>query len=123
VRFTQEELFQGPIPNGTYPAQIRSAHEAQSRGGHPMIVVWLKLDGQKGAGRNITDYFVTDGVSAHALAVARRRLLSLFRACGLDPAPDVEADLHQLEERRVEVDVEVNAGEGPENRVLRYRQA
>lgn len=123
MRFTQEELFQGPIPSGTYPAEIRRAREAKSRGGHPMIVVWLQLGGQQGAGREVADYFVTAGVSPHALAVARRRLLSLFRACGLDPSPDEEADLLQLADHHVEVDVEVNtAGGGPQNRVLRYRQ-
>jgi len=87
-----------------------------------MIVVWLRLQGQHGAGREIADYFVTAGVSPNALAVARRRLLSLFRACGLDPSPDADTDLRQLDDRQVEVDVEVNTAGGPQNRVLRYRK-
>jgi hypothetical protein len=124
MRFNQQELFDEPVPAGTYVANIVCAREKKSRRGHPMIVVWLRLHGRRGAGRAITDYFVTDGVPPAALAVSRRRLLVLCRSCGLEPPSDDDLDLKLLADRLVEVDVTVEPGEsGPRNVVQRYRKA
>jgi hypothetical protein len=124
MRFNQEDLFDELAPEGTYVARIVAAREKESRRGHPMVVVSLRLQGRKGAGRAVTDYFVIDGVPPAALAVSRRRLLVLCRSCGLDPPADDELDLKLLADRLVEVDVSVEQGErGPRNVVQRYRQA
>lgn len=124
MRFNQDELFDEIAPAGTYLARITAAREATSRHGNPMVTVWLRLVDKRGAGRSVADYFVTAGVRPSALAVARRRLLALCRACGLDPQPDVELDLEQLLDRGVQVDVDVTPGErGPRNVALRYRPA
>lgn len=123
MRFNKEELFDELAPEGTYLARIVAAREKKSRRGHPMIVVWLRLDDRRGAGRPVTDYFVIDGVPATALAVSRRRFLALCRSCGIDPPADADLDLKLLDDRRVEVDVAVAPGEsGPRNVVQRYRQ-
>ena len=124
MRFNQEELFEELAPAGTYVARIVGAREKKSRQGHPMVAVWLRLQGRRGAGRGVADYFVTDGVPPAALTISRRRLLALVRSCGLEPPLDSDLDVKLLADRVVEVDVAIAPGEGgPRNVVQRYRQA
>jgi hypothetical protein len=119
VRFAQEDLSARPVPAGRYAARILAVRETRSRRGNPMVTVTLALQDCK---RELVDYFVTGGVSPSALAVSRRRLATLCRACGIEPKPDEDLDLRLLRDRFVEAEVIVEAGEtGPWNRVARYR--
>jgi hypothetical protein len=44
----------------------------------------------------VSEYFVVSSPNSRALAISRRRLLSLCRACGLDPREGDEVNLAQL---------------------------
>lgn len=122
MRFQQADLFDGPIPPGTYRATVESIREARSRNGNPMVVVSLRVDHEWATRREAIDYLVTAGAGPEVTTPARRRLASLCRSCGFDPRPNEDFDLACLTQRAVEIDLTVEAGtRGPWNRVLAYR--
>jgi hypothetical protein len=83
VRFESDD-FAGGLPDpGLYPATIDTARYRQSSAGNAMVQVVYELEGVERRSR-VTEYFVLAG-SARGCAVARRRLLELYRACGLEP--------------------------------------
>lgn len=85
--FEHEDLFDELPPPGRYPCSIRSARFRTSANGNRMLQVVHDLEDLPGRPHSVTDYFVLAGeaVSAAGLAFARRRLVHLYRACGLHP--------------------------------------
>jgi hypothetical protein len=70
---------------GVYDATIVGARLRQSSRGHRMVTVTFALDGVAPGRERVADYFVLEGASARGVAVARWRLVALYRACGLGP--------------------------------------
>jgi hypothetical protein len=101
-----------PAP-GIYPGTVTTARLRSSQNGNAMVHVVHALEGLPAAYDRVSEYFVLEGASARGLALSRRRLVELFRACGLtprtgediDPGPLVGAHL------RVKVDREEWRGE------------
>jgi len=121
MRFSKDELFSNEVvPEGTYSARVTAARERHSQAGNPMVVVSLRVP----SGHEVLDYFVTAGIPATALAIARRRLLALCDACRVTITPDEELDLSLLIGAVIEIDVTISAGKrGRRNTVTRYRPA
>jgi hypothetical protein len=76
---------QVPAP-GAYDATVVAARLRRSARGHRMVTVTFALDGVAPGRDRVADYFVLEGASARGVAVARWRLVALYRACGRDPA-------------------------------------
>lgn len=73
-----------PAP-GWYASTIASARFRHSAKGNRMLQVVHQLEGVGAARDHVADYFVLEGTSERGVSTARRRLVQLYRACGLDP--------------------------------------
>ena len=78
-----------PAP-GTYDGTVVSARLRRSARGHRMVAVTFALDSVAPGRDRVSDYFVLEGATARGVAVARWRLVALYRACGLAPAGGAE---------------------------------
>ena len=121
VRFEADD-FSDDLPRpGIYPALVDVARYRRSARGNEMIQVVYALDGEA-RGQRVSEYFVLSG-SPRGCAVARRRLLQLFRACGLTPAAGDEASPADLFGQRLEVRVAHDDWDGNAClRVIGYRR-
>jgi hypothetical protein len=87
-----------------------------------MLCLRLRLDGVHPVFSVLADYFVLEGASSLGLCVARRRLLELYRACGLYPEEGDEVLPSHLVDIRVEITVDhVRWQNETRLRVLGYR--
>lgn len=98
----------GPIPAGTYPAEILQVDFQTSKSGNPMIVVKFGVEVDEKV-RNRNSYLVITGEGAYGFD-------SLLRACGFEnladqykdknvqPKPDFDTDM--LVGQRVNVVIE-----------------
>lgn len=103
ARFEGRDFGAEALAAGRYECQVVSAVLRQSRQGHPMVEVVLLLLGAEADSAQVKDYFVLQGVSARGLAVARHRLVELYRACELEPRPGDEIAPEELVDARLEV--------------------
>jgi hypothetical protein len=100
-----------PAP-GYYAGTITTARLRRSAGGNRMVHVVFALDGVAAGHDRVAEYFVLEGASGRGLALARRRLVELYRACGLDPRPGDEIAPDDLVGARVEVKLEHETWQG-----------
>jgi len=84
ARFEEIDFCDDLPTAGAYNATIVSAQLRRSAKGNQMVEVVLGLGPEAGHAQ-VADYFVLEGVSSRGLAVARCRLVELYRACQLDP--------------------------------------
>lgn len=105
---------------GFYPGCIERARLRQSANHNRMLQVAHTLEGVGPTYQTVCDYFVLEGehVSPSGIFFAQRRLVELFRACGIFPAEGDEiVPAHLLHAR-----VEHEQWEGrPRLRVVGYR--
>ena len=112
-----------PAP-GYYPGTISSARWRKSEGGHRMVQVVYALSGVGHAWGCIAEYFVLEGVTDRGAAMARRRLVEVYRACGLEPQPGEAIRPEHLVGGRLLVRVEHDEWNGrPRLRVVGHRPA
>ena len=106
-QFQPEDLKQVPAP-GLYWCSIRSARFRTSASGNRMLQVIHDLDAPDGSQHSVPDYFVLSGQAASAagIALSRRRLAQLYRACGRDPSDGQQIDPAQLVGARLQIRVE-----------------
>jgi hypothetical protein len=123
-RFEFEDLFDElPVP-GYYTACITDARFRRSANGNRMLHVLYDLQGVGPAHQLVADYFVVDGerVTPTGIFLARRRLLQLYRACGIFPKQGQEIVPKKLLQARLQVRVEHQQWKGqPRLRVAGYR--
>jgi hypothetical protein len=115
-----DDDFDGVLPAaGCYAAVIERARYHTSRQGNATLQVVCSVEG---VDDRLADYFVLSGASERGRAVSRRRLIELYRACGLDPQPGDPIRPEDLCGCRVAVELghETYAGK-PRLRVLGYR--
>jgi len=110
--FDPQDFRDQPPPPGFYPSAITTARYRRSAGGNPMLQVVHAVDSVGPAYDRVAEYFVFEGVSAKAVAMARRRLLELYRACGLEPKPGEEVRPDDLQGAELEVKLEHEQWEG-----------
>ncbi len=107
---------------GYYESQIISARFRRSSNGNRMIQVIHCLDGVSPAHQTVADYFVINGSSSSGIAMGRRRLVQLYRTCGLEPKKGEEIYPKDLVEARLKVRVEHDEWEDqPRLRIVGYR--
>jgi len=94
-----------PAP-GIYLGAVTTARLRSSQSGNAMVHVVYALEGLPPAYDRVSEYFVLEGASARGLALSRRRLVELFRACGLAPRPGEEIAPAPLLGVRLRVKVE-----------------
>ena len=94
-----------PAP-GYYPATITAARFHTSSRGNRMLHLALRLHGVSPAFQSLADYFVLEGGSPEGRAVARRRLVQLYRACGLHPEDGDEILPSHLIDASLEIKVD-----------------
>jgi hypothetical protein len=121
--FQKQDFSQDLPAPGYYRSKIANAHFRRSANGNRMLVVSHLLDGATPPHDVVPDYFVLEGASPRGLLMARRRLVQLHRACGLEPSEGdaiSPADLFQAE---LEVRIEHDEWESqPRLRVVGYRR-
>lgn len=123
LRFDPDDFDAPQIAPGLHLATIESARYQRSRTGSDMIQVVYVLDGGARHPVRVTDYFVVGGGTPQGRAVGRRRLLELFRACGLAPKPGDEISPVEIFGQQVLVRVAHGEWQGaPRLRVTGYRR-
>ena len=116
----QNEL---PAP-GYYPGTIRRAHWRQSERGSRMIQLLYALSGVAPEYGCVAEYFVLEGATERGAAMARRRLVEVYRACGLEPQPGDAVSLAPLVGRQLLVRLEHDEYNGrPRLRVVGHRSS
>ena len=120
--FLLEDVDDGLPKPGYYESKIISARFRRSSNGNRMIQVIHCLDGVAPAHQTVADYFVLNGSSSSGIAMGRRRLVQLYRTCGLDPKQGEAIYPKDLEEARLMVRVEHDEWEDqPRLRIVGYR--
>ncbi len=120
--FQFEDLFDALPEPGYYPSSISTARFRRSANGNRMLQVVCALEGPGSAHQLVSDYFVLEGASPSGILLARRRLVQLYRACGLDPKDGDEIAPTELVHAQLRVRVEHEQWEGrPRLRVVAYR--
>jgi len=121
--FEADDLAAELPPPGFYRSQITHACFRRSVGGNWMLQVVHALRGVPAQFQRVAEYFVFEGATAHGLALARRRLIELYRVCGLEPAAGTEIRPAELEGAELDVRVAHDEWEGqPRLRVMGHRR-
>jgi hypothetical protein len=111
-----------PAP-GSYQSTITSARFAHSQSGNRMVLVVHTLEGVAPGRDRIAEYFVLEGVSPRGLAMARRRLVGLYRAAGFDPREGDAIAPNVLVGAQLEVQVDHEAWQGQMRlRIISHRR-
>ena len=123
ARFEETDLHDEPPDPGFYPSSITTARLRRSASGNRMVHVVFALDGVAPGHDRVAEYFVLEGASSRGLALARRRLVELYRVCGREPRPGDEIEPADLVGARVEVKVEHETWQGETRlRVVGHRR-
>lgn len=100
-----------PTP-GFYPSTITAARIRRSQSGNRMVHVVYAVEGVAPGHDRVAEYFVLEGASPRGLALSRRRLVELYRACGFDPREGDEIAPAELVGARLEVKVDHETFQG-----------
>lgn len=77
-----EDLLPSP---GVYRSRISTARFRKSASGNRMLQVVYALEDIAAGHDRVAEYFVLEGESRYAIALAKRSLVDLYRACGFEP--------------------------------------
>lgn len=105
TQFLDSDLSEEVPTPGTYVSTITTARLRPSQSGNAMVHVIHALEGVRPGHDRVSEYFVLEGASARGLALSRRRLVDLYRACGLTPRPGEEIEPVALQGARLRVKV------------------
>lgn len=123
LRFEETDVGGPPAP-GWYAGSITSACWRKSSVNNRMVYLVVGLDGVGPPHDRISDYFVLEGVTPRGIACSRRRLVELFRACGLSPSAGDEIRPGDLLNHRIEVKIVHEVWKGSTRlQVVAYRSA
>ena len=122
-RFDADDLrLDLPVP-GWYPAHVQHARFRRSPSNNRMLEVVYAVVEVDPAYARLGEYFVLEGGSAFGLSRTRRRLVELYRACGIDPKPDDEISPSALIGKTIEVELGLDQWRGqPRVAVLSHRR-
>jgi len=122
-RFESSDITDELPAAGYYEGTIRGARWRKSERGSRMIQVVYALSGVTPAYGCVAEYFVLEGATDRGAAMARRRLVEVYRACGLEPQPGDAISLTLLVGRTLLVRIEHDEYNGrPRLRVVGHRQ-
>ena len=122
IRFQNSDFVEALPEEGFHSCSIHAARPRTSERGNATIQLIYELhDVDPGCDR-VIEYFVIAGATPQALRIGRRRLLTLCRACGLDPKDGDELRLADLVGRELQIRIGHETYDGkPRVRVLGYR--
>lgn len=106
TQFLDSDLCEEVPRPGTYASTITTARMRASQSGNAMVHVVHALEGVPPGYDRVSEYFVLEGASARGLALSRRKLVDLYRACGRAPTPGEEISPARLQGARLRVKVE-----------------
>lgn len=106
TQFADSDLAEELPAPGFYNAMISTARLRSSQSGNAMVHVVYALEGVAAAYDRVSEYFVLEGASARGLALSRRRLVEMYRACGFAPRSGEDIDPGRLLGARLQVKVE-----------------
>lgn len=122
IHFQSNDFIEALPEEGYHTCTIHSARPRTSQRGNGTIQLVYALDDVDPSCDRVSEYVVVGGASAQALRIARRRLLSLCRACGLDLREGDELNLSDLVGHELQIRIGHDTYEGkPRVRVLGYR--
>lgn len=123
LRFLDSDVGGPPAP-GWYTGSVTTVCWRQSSVNNRMVYLVLVLDGVSAPFDRISDYFVLEGATPRGIACSRRRVVELFRACGLAPRAGDEIRPDDLLKRRIEVKIVHEVWKGSTRlQVVAYRPA
>ena len=123
IRFRATDFADGLPAPGCYHCTITSARFRRSSQGNRMLQIVFTLEDVVTERDWVADYFVLEGASPRGVATARRRLLRLCRACGLEPQDGDEIGPDELLHARLEVKVDHDEYNGQRRlRVVAYHR-
>lgn len=112
-----------PTP-GFYASEVINARFKKSEAGNAMLQVVHAIKGGTPGHDRVSEYFILAGGSPRGRALSRRRLVELYRACGLEPREGEPIEPADLLEARLEVRIEHELWQGrPRLRVAGHRPA
>jgi hypothetical protein len=122
LHFQPSDLDEVLPEEGFHEAVIDTARLRTSESGNPTVQVIYRLPQAPPGAQTVSEYFVVAGANPTALAISRRRLVALYRACGLEPRSGDEIQLADLVDTRLEIRVGHETYAGTRRpRVLGYR--
>jgi len=122
ARFDHADLSDELPEPGFYPSTITSARLRDSHSGNRMVHIVHSLEGVLPGHDRVAEYFVLEGASPRGLALAKRRLVGLYRAAGLDPREGDPIAPEELCGARLEIQVEHDEWQGERRlRVVGHR--
>jgi len=123
LHFEESDFEISPLREGYHEAVIDRARFRTSRQGNLTLQVVSQIEAAPAGSDTVVDYFVLSGSSERARAVSRRRLIELYRACGLQPKTGDPLRPQDLVASRLEIRLghEIYDGE-TRPRVLGYRR-
>jgi hypothetical protein len=124
ARFETTDL-QDQLPEpGYYKSTISTARFRTSQSGNRMIQVVYAVSGVAAGHDRVAEYFVVDAASHRGRVMARRRLVELYRACGLEPRDGDEIAPVDLVDAVLEIKIEHDQWQGQTRlRVVAHRRA
>ena len=122
LQFEPGDLADGLPEEGFHQAVIAAARLRTSESGNPTVQVIYRLPQSAPGAPSVVEYFVVDGATPGALAISRRRLVALYRACGLEPRSGDRIEPHNLVDSQLEIRIGHERFAGTlRPRVLGYR--
>ncbi len=104
--FHRQDLADDLPPAGYYSSIILDAQLRHSAHGNLMLqVIHFLLHDVPPHLQRLPDYFALEGPNKRAVALARRRIVQLFRTCGLDPVEGETISTVHLIDARLDVKV------------------
>lgn len=121
LRFLDTDITTLPAP-GWYGATIETACWRRSQRNNRMVYVSLVLEEFSPPFDRVNDYFALEGITPRGIGYSRRRLVELFRACGLSPQTGQEIRPADLVGAEVVVEVAHEVWQGRTRlTVVQYR--
>ena len=122
IRFQTSDFTEALPEQGYHSCVIHAARPRVSERGNSTILIVYELRDVDPACDRVIEYFVVAGATPQALRIGRRRLLTLCRACGLEPREGDELQLATLVGRELQIRLGHDTYDGkPRVRVLGYR--
>lgn len=122
LHFEESDLADELPAPGVYPSTVTSARVRKSASGNRMVQVLHAIDVTCGTRDRVAEYFMLEGATPRGLALSRRRLVGLYRACGVDPRQGDEISPSELVGARLEIQLEHETWQGERRlRVVGHR--
>jgi len=123
ARFESGDLRDELPAAGFYVSVVSTARFRRSEAGNDMLHVVHAIEGATAGHDHVSEYFILSGGSPRGRALSRRRLVELYRACGLEPSDGDPIEPADLLGAQLEVRVEHDLWQGrPRLRVAAHRR-